>query len=94
MLKLRFIGRGTRLEFRHAVFRTILTSPIVDIRASEHFAMDAWAARKLTVRHIVPGPLAPHEFPTVRSRAAFSSPFLTPPKRFHSANAQLRNRLA
>jgi hypothetical protein len=35
MLKLRFIGRGMRLEFRHPVYRTITTSRIVDIRASE-----------------------------------------------------------
>ena len=35
MLKLRFIGRGMRLEFRHPVFRTILTSRIVDIRTSD-----------------------------------------------------------
>jgi hypothetical protein len=34
MLKVRFIGRGMRLEFRHPVFRTIITSRIVDIRAS------------------------------------------------------------
>ena len=33
MLKLRFIGRGMNLEFRHPVFRTITTSRIVDIRA-------------------------------------------------------------
>ena len=33
MLKVRFIGRGMRLEFRHPVFRTITTSRIVDIRA-------------------------------------------------------------
>jgi len=41
MLKLQFIGRGMRLEFRHPVFRTIKTSRIVDIRASEHLARDA-----------------------------------------------------
>jgi hypothetical protein len=41
MLKLRFIGRGMRLEFRHPVFQTILTSRIVDIRASEQPASDA-----------------------------------------------------
>jgi hypothetical protein len=35
MLKLRFVGRGMRLEFRHPVYRTILTSRIVEIRASE-----------------------------------------------------------
>jgi len=32
MLKLRFIGRGMRLEFQHPVYRTILTSRVVDIR--------------------------------------------------------------
>jgi hypothetical protein len=37
MLKLRFIGRGMRLEFRHPGYRTILTSRIMDIRASEQF---------------------------------------------------------
>ena len=41
MLKVRFIGRGMCLEFRHPVFRTILTSRIVDIRASEQLARDA-----------------------------------------------------
>jgi hypothetical protein len=35
MLMRRYIGRGMRLEFRHPVFRTIITSRIVDIRASE-----------------------------------------------------------
>jgi hypothetical protein len=38
MLKLRFIGRGMCLEFRHPVFRTIITSRILDIRASEQLA--------------------------------------------------------
>jgi hypothetical protein len=41
MLKLRFIGRGMRLEFRHPVYRTIITSRIVDIRASDQLASDA-----------------------------------------------------
>ncbi|MGA2608641.1 MAG: hypothetical protein ABSH01_14450 [Terriglobia bacterium] len=41
MLKVRFIGRGMRLEFRHPVFRTIITSRIVDIRASEQLVSDA-----------------------------------------------------
>jgi hypothetical protein len=41
MLKVRFIGRGMRLEFRHPVFRTIITSRIVDIRASDQLARDA-----------------------------------------------------
>jgi hypothetical protein len=40
MLKLRFIGRGMRLEFRHPVFRTIITSRIVDIRASDQPVSD------------------------------------------------------
>ena len=34
MLKLRFIGRGMHLEFQHPVFQTIITSRIVDVRAS------------------------------------------------------------
>jgi hypothetical protein len=33
MLKVRFIGRGMHLEFRHPEFRTIMTSRIVDVRA-------------------------------------------------------------
>jgi len=41
MLKVRYIGRGMCLEFRHPVYRTIITSQIVDIRASEHPASDA-----------------------------------------------------
>ena len=41
MLKLRFIGRGMCLEFRHPVFRTIITSRIVDIRASDQPVSDA-----------------------------------------------------
>jgi len=32
MLKRGFIGRGMRLEFRHPVFLTVTTSPIVEIR--------------------------------------------------------------
>jgi hypothetical protein len=32
MLKARFIGRGMHLEFRHPVFRTVMTSRIVEIR--------------------------------------------------------------
>jgi len=35
MLKSRFIGRGMHLEFMHPTFRTIVTSPIVDIRAKD-----------------------------------------------------------
>ncbi len=41
MLKLHFIGRGMHLEFRHPVFRTILTSRIVNIRASEQLVSNA-----------------------------------------------------
>ncbi len=33
MLKVRFIGRGMHMEFRHPEFRTIVTSRIVDVRA-------------------------------------------------------------
>ena len=41
MLKVRFIGRGMQLEFWHPVFRTIVTSQIVDIRALEQSVTDA-----------------------------------------------------
>jgi hypothetical protein len=41
MLKLRFIGRGMHLEFWHPVFRTIITSRILDIRAADQRASDA-----------------------------------------------------
>lgn len=41
MLKVRFIGRGMQLEFWHPVFRTIVTSQIVDIRALEQPVSDA-----------------------------------------------------
>jgi len=34
MLKVRFIGRGMHLEFRHPTHRTITTSRIVEIRAT------------------------------------------------------------
>lgn len=33
MLKMKFVGRGMHLEFVHPVYRTILTSRIIDIRA-------------------------------------------------------------
>jgi hypothetical protein len=33
MLKMKFVGRGMRLEFEHPVYRTILTSRILDVRA-------------------------------------------------------------
>jgi hypothetical protein len=49
MLKLRFIGRGMHLEFRHPLYRTILTSGIVDIRASDQLASNA-RAQELTGR--------------------------------------------
>jgi len=45
MLKLRFIGRGMRLEFRHPVYRTVITSRIVDIRARDQRSGDARAPR-------------------------------------------------
>ena len=35
MLKVRFIGRGMHLEFRHPEFRTIVTSRVVDVRAMQ-----------------------------------------------------------
>jgi len=35
MLKMRFIGRGMHLEFRHPTYRTIRTSRIVEIRAAD-----------------------------------------------------------
>ena len=40
MLKLRFIGRGMRLEFSHPTYRRIVTSRIVDIRASHDVVVD------------------------------------------------------
>ena len=41
MLKVRFIGRGMHLEFRHPVFRTIITSKILDIRTLDREKIDA-----------------------------------------------------
>jgi len=41
MLKLRFIGRGMRLEFGHPTYRRIVTSRIVDIRASRDVVANA-----------------------------------------------------
>ncbi len=35
MLKVRFVGRGMRLEFQHPTHRTIVTSRIADIRMKE-----------------------------------------------------------
>jgi len=75
MLKLRFIGRGMHLEFWHPVFRTIKTSRIVDIRASEQLASAAGAARKLTERHMLVGLPAARELPAARSPASFGFPF-------------------
>ncbi len=34
MLKMRFIGRGMRLEFQHPAYPRIVTSRVVDIRAT------------------------------------------------------------
>lgn len=45
MLKLRFIGQGMHLEFRHPVYRTILTSRIVEIRALDQLAGNARAPK-------------------------------------------------
>lgn len=36
MLKVRYIGRGMRLEFRHPVYNTIFTSFIVEVRVADH----------------------------------------------------------
>ena len=41
MLKTRFVGRGMRLEFQHPNYRTITTSPIVDIRGGDPLAINA-----------------------------------------------------
>jgi hypothetical protein len=41
MLKARFVGRGMRLEFQHPSYRTITTSPIVDIRTADPLATNA-----------------------------------------------------
>ena len=38
MLKVRYIGRGMRLEFRHPVYNTIFTSYIVEVRLADHGA--------------------------------------------------------
>ena len=35
MLKMRFVGRGMRLEFQHPTFRRIVTSRIMEIRARD-----------------------------------------------------------
>ena len=44
MLKLRFIGRGMYLEFHHPVYPRIVTSRVVDIRASDRRRTDATPA--------------------------------------------------
>ena len=41
MLKMRFIGRGMRLEFAHPAYPRIVTSRVVEIRALEPAAMHA-----------------------------------------------------
>jgi len=41
MLKVRFIGRGMRLEFRHPTYQTITTSRIVEIRPARRYAKRA-----------------------------------------------------
>jgi hypothetical protein len=41
MLQVRFIGRGMHLEFRHPTYRQIVTSRIVDIRASDRVLANA-----------------------------------------------------
>ena len=38
MLKVRFVGRGMRLEFQHPTHRTIVTSRIADIRMKDLLA--------------------------------------------------------
>ena len=43
MLKLRFIGRGMCMEFHHPAYPRIVTSRVVDIRASEHRVTDVRA---------------------------------------------------
>jgi hypothetical protein len=46
MLKARFVGRGMHLEFCHPSYRTITTSPIVDIRAKGQCVTNLeWAKR-------------------------------------------------
>jgi hypothetical protein len=45
MLKLRFIGRGMRLEFRHPEYRTIITSRIGQIRTSDQLARNTRAPK-------------------------------------------------
>jgi hypothetical protein len=36
MLKIRYIGRGMHLSFRHPVYNSILTSRIVEVRPANH----------------------------------------------------------
>lgn len=35
MIKTRFVGRGMHLEFEHPVYRTIVTSPILDVQTRD-----------------------------------------------------------
>ena len=41
MLKLRFVGRGMRLEFQHPTYHRIVTSRIVEIRVKNPFTSNA-----------------------------------------------------
>jgi hypothetical protein len=41
MLKMRFVGRGMRLEFQHPTYRRIVTSPVVEIRARDQLTSKA-----------------------------------------------------
>jgi len=44
MLKVRFIGRGMRLEFHHPTYRTVTTSYILEIRATHRRALSPAAS--------------------------------------------------
>jgi hypothetical protein len=49
MLKVRFIGRGMRMEFHHPEYRTpIVTSPIQEIRERTQSSMSQIAMPVLT----------------------------------------------
>ncbi|HVN78660.1 MAG TPA: hypothetical protein VMW38_06660 [Terriglobia bacterium] len=41
MQKMRFVGRGMRLEFQHPTYRRIVTSPVVEIRARDPLSSKA-----------------------------------------------------
>jgi hypothetical protein len=41
MLKMRFVGRGMRLEFQHPTFHRIVTSQIVEVRARDPLTSNA-----------------------------------------------------